>query len=199
MKLKKVLSVLALGVLMIPSLASAKEKILFIPIDNRPVCLSYTVDTLKAAGWDIETPPEEYIASYNRVGDPDKLYKWLEDNALLATDAVVSTDSLIYGGLVPSRTHNLAPEVLAARTQRLLDFKKKFDCLRIYAYDTVMRSPHYSSAPVEPAYYSQWGPQIFRMGELKDKQEMGQITKKEAKELAQISPNHSRRRTKRPL
>jgi len=124
-------------------------------------------DTLKAAGWDIETPPDEYIASYNRVGDPDKLYQWLEDNALLATDAVISTDSLIYGGLVPSRTHNLDPKVLEDRTQRLLNFKKKFDCLRIYAYDTVMRSPHASSAPVEPAYYAQWGPQIFRMGELK--------------------------------
>ena len=186
MKLKKALSVLALGLVMIPTLASAKEKILFIPIDNRPVCLSYTVDTLKAAGWDIETPPDEYIASYNRVGDPDKLYKWLEDNALLATDAVISTDSLIYGGLVPSRTHNLDPKVLEDRTQRLLNFKKKYDCLRIYAYDTVMRSPHASSAPVEPAYYAQWGPQIFRMGELKDKQEMKQITKKESMELTEL-------------
>ena len=186
MKLKKALAALALGLVMIPTMADAKEKLLFIPIDNRPVCLSYTVDTLKAAGWDIQTPPEEYIASYNRVGDPDKLYKWLEDNALLATDAIISTDSLIYGGLVPSRTHNLAPEVLEARTQRLLNFKKKFDCLRIYAYDTVMRSPHASSAPVEPAYYEKWGPQIFRMGASKDKQEMKQISKKESKELADL-------------
>ena len=169
-----------------PLTVAAKEKILFIPIDNRPVCLSYTVDTLKKAGWDIQTPPEKLIASYNRVGDPDKLYQWLEANALLATDAVVSTDSLIYGGLVPSRTHKLNPEVLAARTQRLLAFKKKFDCLRLYAYGTVMRSPRASSAPAEPAYYSQWGPKIFRMGELKDKQEMGVIKANEKKELTKL-------------
>ena len=90
---------------LLPLCAEAKEKILFIPMDDRPVCMSYTVDTLKRAGWDIQTPPQEYIASYNRTGNPDKLFKWLEDNALLATDAVVSSDSLIYGGLVPSRTH----------------------------------------------------------------------------------------------
>ena len=94
---KKIICLLLLCLMAIPLTVWGKEKILFIPIDNRPVCLGYTVDTLKAAGWDIETPPDEYVASYNRVGDPDKLFKWLEDNALLATDAVVSSDSLIYG------------------------------------------------------------------------------------------------------
>ena len=183
---KRIIGLLIAGVMSLPLMGLAKEKILFIPIDNRPVCLKYTIDSLKAAGWDIETPPEEYVASYNRVGDPDKLYKWLEDNALLATDAVVSSDSLIYGGLVPSRTHTLAKEVLAARTKRLVDFKKKYDCLRLYVYDTVMRSPRASSAPVEPAYYGQWGPKIFQMGVLQDKLEMGTIKKKEKAELAEL-------------
>ncbi len=182
----KLLGLLLVCFIGLPVIGLAKEKILFIPIDNRPVCLGYTVETLKAAGWDIETPPEEYVASYNRMGDPDKMFKWLEDNALLATDAVVSSDSLIYGGLVPSRTHTLPKEVLAARTQRLIDFKKKFDCLRLYVYDTVMRSPRASSAPAEPAYYSRWGSKIFRMGELRDKLEMGTIKKKEKAELEEI-------------
>lgn len=97
--MRKKMLVLFLFCLLLPLVASAKEKILFIPIDNRPVCLGYTVETLKAAGWDIQTPPEEYIAGRNRMGNPDKLFKWLEDNALLATDAVVSSDSLIYGGV----------------------------------------------------------------------------------------------------
>lgn len=164
----------------------AKERILFIPIDDRPVCMQYTVDSLKAAGWDVLTPPVEYIASYNRNGDPDKLYDWLENNALLATDAIVSSDSLIYGGLVPSRTHELSLDILQARADKLLNFKNKFDCLRLYVFTTVMRSPRASSAPVEPSYYSQWGTQIFRMGELKDRQELGVIKKKESKELLQL-------------
>ena len=168
---------------LLPFEVEAKEKILFIPMDDRPVCLSYTVNSLKSAGWDIQTPPREYIASYNRTGDPDKLYEWLKDNALLATDAIVSSDSLIYGGLVASRTHELSEPVIAARTKRLLDFKKKFSLLRLYVFGTIMRSPKASSAPVEPSYYSKYGPQIFLMGALKDKQEMGTISKKETKEL----------------
>jgi len=171
---------------LLPFGVEAKEKILFIPMDDRPVCMSYTVNSLKSAGWDIQTPPQEYIASYNRTGDPDKLYKWLEDNALLATDAIVSSDSLIYGGLVASRTHELSEQVIAARTQRLLDFKKRFDLLRLYVFGTIMRSPKASSAPVEPSYYSKYGPQIFLMGALKDKQEMGSISNKETKELQEL-------------
>ena len=186
--MKKIRTVFVAVILafLLPLGAEAKEKILFIPMDDRPVCMSYTVNTLKAAGWDIQTPPKEYIASANRMGDPDKLYKWLEDNALLATDVVVSSDSLIYGGLVPSRTHKLDPKLLAFRTQRLLDFKNKFKYIRFYVFTTVMRSPRSSSAPVEPAYYSKYGPDIFLLGELKDKQEMGVIKKKETEKLQEL-------------
>ena len=186
MRIKTTIVAVLMCMCLLPFEVEAKEKILFIPMDDRPVCMSYTVNSLKSAGWDIQTPPQEYIASYNRTGDPDKLYAWLEDNALLATDAIVSSDSLIYGGLVASRTHELSEQVIDARTQRLLDFKKKFGLLRLYVFGTIMRSPKASSAPVEPSYYGKYGPQIFLMGALKDKQEMKTISKKEAKELQEV-------------
>ena len=178
--------ILLLICLLWPNCTEAKERLLFIPIDDRPVCLDYTVDTLLAAGWDVQIPPEDYIASYNRDGNPDKLYQWLEDNAQLATSAVVSSDSLIYGGLVSSRTHELPAEVLKMRTERLINLKKKFDGLRVYVYTTVMRSPKTSSAPVEPAYYGQYGPQIFRFGVLRDKQELGMLKRSEVKEMRKL-------------
>lgn len=179
--------ILLLICFLLPNAAEAKERLLFIPIDDRPVCLDYTVDTLRAAGWDVQIPPEDYIASYNRGGNPDKLYQWLEDNAQLATAAVVSSDSLIYGGLVSSRTHELPAEVLTTRTERLLNLKKKFDGLGVYVFTTVMRSPKTSSAPVEPAYYGQYGPQIFRFGVLRDKQELGTIKRSEVKEMRELA------------
>lgn len=39
-----------------------RNTLLFVPLDNRPVCLDYAVETMKAAGWNVETPPLEYIA-----------------------------------------------------------------------------------------------------------------------------------------
>ena len=54
-----------------------KETLLFLPLDNRPVCSSYVVSTMEAAGYKVLIPPDKYLASYNRNGSPDELWKWL--------------------------------------------------------------------------------------------------------------------------
>ena len=60
---------------------AAKGTLLFVPLDNRPVCLDYTVQTLEAAGWEVKTPPRAYIANEKNMGEPDKLFAWMEQNA----------------------------------------------------------------------------------------------------------------------
>ena len=54
----------------------AKEKykgtFIYIPLDDRPVTYSYPVKNLQAAGYEILTPPEKYLASADRTGDPDQ-------------------------------------------------------------------------------------------------------------------------------
>ena len=54
-----------------------RETMLFLPLDNRPVCSSYVVKTMEAAGYKVLVPPVRYLASYNRNGSPDELWKWL--------------------------------------------------------------------------------------------------------------------------
>lgn len=51
----------------------AAERILYIPLDDRPVNLAYTVDTFKKAGVDVVTPPSELLSSASRKGNPDAL------------------------------------------------------------------------------------------------------------------------------
>ncbi|MGN8792163.1 DUF4127 family protein [Acidaminococcus fermentans] len=165
---------------------AAAEKILFIPLDNRPVSLAYTADSFRKAGVQVVTPPESLLASDRQSGDPEKLACWLDQEARGAQGAVVSVDSYIYGGLVPSRTHELDSAVLARRAEDLLAFQSRHPGVPLYAFATVMRSPRWSSAPAEPAYYAQYGPQIFRWGQLRDRQRLGQLTRKEKKELAQV-------------
>ena len=97
--------------------AAGRGTILFVPLDNRPVCLEYSVNSMQAAGWNVETPPEEYIASNHRSGNPDKLYEWLAERAPLANAVIVSSDAMLYGGLVDSRTHHIDREVLKERAE----------------------------------------------------------------------------------
>ena len=120
---------------------AAAEKILFIPLDNRPVSLAYTADSFRKAGVQVVTPPESLLASDRQSGDPEKLARWLDQEARGARGAVVSVDSYIYGGLVPSRTHELDSAVLARRAEDLLAFQSRHPGVPLYAFATVMRSP----------------------------------------------------------
>ena len=161
-----------------------KEYSLICPLDNRPVCLDYAVETMKAAGWNVETPPLEYIAGNDHSGNPDKLYEWLAARSATANAIVISSDALIYGGLVDSRTHQLPQDILTSRAERLLNLKSLGGDPLVYVFTTIMRSPKASSAPVEPAYYAEWGPKLFRMGVLEDKLDLKEISRKERKELS---------------
>lgn len=165
---------------------AAAEKLLFVPLDNRPVSLEYTVESFRKAGVTVETPPLALLSSDRQNGDPDKLLQWLDAHAKGADGAVVSTDSLIYGGLVPSRTHELSESTLEARTKALLAFKTKHPGVPLYGFATIMRSPKWSSAPAEPAYYGQYGPKLFQWGALRDRNRLGLLKKKEKKELQQL-------------
>jgi len=78
-------------------------KIAFLPIDNRPVC--YTLPKLIAGideNIEFSMPNRELLGDLTKIADIDGLFNWLENlpsqNAL-----ILSLDTLIYGGLIPSR------------------------------------------------------------------------------------------------
>lgn len=164
----------------------SKGTMVFVPLDTRPVCKDYTVETMRAAGWDILVPPEEMLSSAAHSGEPDKLLEWLEENSKQAVAVVASADALVYGGLVDSRTHHADKTVLQSRVERLVSLKKKGRAPDIYMFVTIMRSPKASAAPVEPVYYEEWGPKLFRQGVLMDKEELSGLSRKESKELQEL-------------
>lgn len=151
----------------------AKEKaaLLFIPLDNRPVCFSYPVKVMEAAGYKIYTPPEKLLATRTAPADTEKLWKWLESRAEKVDAAVISTDALIYGGLVASRTHSMSMPELEAKVRRLQNLRMDKNT-RLYGFSTLMRTPRESYGNVEPAYYSNVGPAIFRYSQLSDKSDL---------------------------
>lgn len=158
------------------------ETILYVPQDDRPVSLDYTVDTVQDAGYTVITPPRELISGSNFHGEADKIWQWVDNNIKNADIMVLSTDTLIYGGLVDSRKHNIPQKILESRLKKIKSLKDVKD-IPIYAFGTIMRSPRGSSGGVEPAYYSEYGPQIFRIAALQDKKDSTGLTEEEEYEL----------------
>ena len=162
------------------------ETVLFVPQDDRPVSLQYTVDTAKAAGMTVLTPPQSLISGKTYKGQADQIWNWVEQNAGRADVMVLSTDTLIYGGLVDSRKHNLPLSTLEYRLKRIEALKANYKNTRIYGFGTVMRSPRASGGGTEPSYYADYGPTIFQIAALQDKLDAGTLTQAETQKLMSL-------------
>ncbi|WP_081348351.1 DUF4127 family protein [Selenomonas sp. KH1T6] len=165
----------------------AGKKIVYIPIDNRPVNDSQTVEVAEKLGYKVLVPPKEMLGGIKDYGHPEELLKWLEENSPGAQAAVVSTDAMLYGSLVGSRKHDLTAEKIMERAEALKTFHENHKRLPLYAFGTIMRTPRgaaYSSE--EPAYYKTHGDQIFAYTALLDKEEMQGLSRKDKKQLAQL-------------
>lgn len=182
---KKLLSAMALSASILIGVAAQAdaETVLYVPQDDRPVSLKYTVETAEAAGYTVITPPKQLISGKNYHGQVDQIWQWVEQNAYRADVMVLSTDTLVYGGLVDSRKHDLDQATLDNRVRRIRALKERTGNTPMYGFGTVMRSPRASGGGTEPGYYGDYGPKIFQIAALQDKMDGGQLTKEEAQQL----------------
>lgn len=173
----------------LPNNAHAKRlTILYVPLDDRPVCTSYVKQTVEVTGCRLILPPEKFIAGNAKNGDPEGLWDWLQTKAPKADAAVISTDSLIYGGLVASRTHNIPQSVLQQRVKNLSYLKATLP-IKLYAFGTIMRTPRSSYGNVEPLYYSKIGPSIFAYSQLLDKKGQNKLSMTERLTMQALERN----------
>lgn len=188
-KLKNMAAAFCTLVCLLPASAQAKRlTILYVPMDNRPVCSAYVQQTMQAADCKIILPPEKYIASSEKNGDPEAIWEWLQTKAPKADAAVISTDSLIYGGLVASRTHNISKAQLDARVKHLFELKTALP-IKLYTFSTIMRTPRASKGRVEPPYYSSIGPTIFAYSQLLDKKDQAKLSPSEQLTMQALERN----------
>ncbi len=163
-----------------------KEKILYIPHDNRPIVNKQTIEVLEKAGIQIVSPPAELLGDRDNLGDPDLLWDWLNKNATKdLTAAVISSDALLYGSLVGSRKHEFDGDEVLARADLFTEFRRKHKKIPIYVFGSIMRTPRtgLASGYEEPDYYRYYGTNIFRLTELMDKQETEGLSAREVKEF----------------
>lgn len=169
------------------SKAEVKGTILFVPQDNRPTSCEQSAEAASHLGYRVLMPPKPLLGGLE-AGNAKALMKWTEEHISEADAAVLSTDSLIYGGLVASRKHELSDEELAGRVAAIRELKKAHPKLKLYGFGSLMRTP--ASGPAsggeEPAYYMDWGDKIFRRTSLYDLAEMQGLTSSQNAELQDL-------------
>lgn len=159
----------------------AAGKILFIPHDDRPISCHQTVDVLRQAGYEMILPPQEFLSNATNMGHPDELWQWLDENAPSAGSVVIASDSMLYGGLIPSRKHEIPEEKLMERLGNFERLRRANPSLHIYVFDSLMRTPSQGIEGFieEPDYYGKYGADFFQYSRLADKKETTGLSRAE--------------------
>jgi len=163
------------------------KKILIIPLDERPCNYDFPRMLARGTGYKIAIPPRDILGRKKQPGDVEAIWSWFEEHVKDCGDAVISIDTLLFSGIVPSRLHHEKQEDLTAKLDRLREIKEACPDLRIYAFNLIMRNPTYSSGEEEPDYYEQWGAEIHRWGAITHRLELGVASEEERQELDGIT------------
>jgi len=131
--------VLAVGLVVASALASA-ERILLVPIDNRPAAGQFAQMIGAIAGAEVRLPPYDDLGQFTRPGSPDKVVEWLETQDYTNVVAVVvSSDMVAYGGLIASRTDATSYETAVKRLNRLEQVRRDHPETKFYVFSAITR------------------------------------------------------------
>ena len=78
------------------------QKVLFIPLDDRPCCLEMVERIAALADSRLITPPREDLGHFQSPGNPTRILDWLEQQEG-DIPLICSIDMVTWGGLIASR------------------------------------------------------------------------------------------------
>ena len=136
-------------------------KLGLIPLDERPCNAEYPRLVGKIAGAEVITPPRHMLSSKREVGHCHELESWLTSIAGEVQGLVVSIETLVYGGLIPSRISSDTLPDCIGRLNLLRRIKGTFPQLPIYAFNIVMRISNSNNNEEEPLYWSEYGKALW--------------------------------------
>ncbi|HRW34154.1 MAG TPA: DUF4127 family protein, partial [Thermotogota bacterium] len=151
-------------------------RIIFIPVDERVCTRDYFTQTAKAFNIQIQTPARGMLGQKKIPADTQTLFNWLDGTIKRDDILILSLDTLLYGGLIPSRIDLLKEETLLQRLEELITLAKR--AKKIYITTTIMRIPKYNSDDEEPVYWEYYGKRLHDMTKL-----MAQLLKEQSQSL----------------
>ena len=138
-----------------------KRKIVFIPIDNRPVCYDLPKQIAQMdESIELLLPKRQLLGDLKNPADMFGIYDWLE--RIKDPEAIIiSLDTMAYGGLIPSRKSD---EIFKEVYLRMLKFRHMLEekKTRIYAFSSIMRISNNNVNEEEKDYWNPYGKEIFK-------------------------------------
>ncbi len=154
------------------------KKIVMLPLDERPCNFNYPA-MMPKTDCQLILPPKDIMGKKKIAGDTEKIAEWLLSNAKDADAMVLSLDTLVYGGIVPSRLHHESLDELTKRADLIKKLRELNPKMKLYVFGLIMRCPKYSSSDEEPDYYDKFGREIYLLGRYSHMEEEGVLTEED--------------------
>lgn len=143
--------------------------ILALPVDGRPVAREQVQWLVQSAGWTLQVPDVSDLGRLRQPAERDQLASWLHDHQAKASALVISIDSLVYGGLVPSRFIDDGGSELLTRLDLLNELKAAQPARPLYAFASTMRISNNNVNEEEKLYWSDYGRLIWQWSFFSDR------------------------------
>ncbi len=160
------------------------KKIVMLPLDERPC--NYSYPAMMPADDELILPPKEFMGDKKTPADTARLAEWLLENIGGADACILSLDTLLYGGIVPSRLHHLSLEELKARAGVVRELRRRNPAMKLYLFQLIMRCPDYSLSDEEPDYYDLCGAELHLFGRYTHKEKLGILTEEEREDFERV-------------
>ncbi|ERJ13646.1 DUF4127 family protein [Haloplasma contractile] len=150
-----------------------KKKIVFLPLDERPCNYEFPFKLFNNQEFEIKRPNKNLMGDKKIPANLNAIEDWIKKEVTDSYGLVISIDTLLYGGIVPSRLHNFSNDEILQKMQLLRELKELNPELKLFAFHLIMRCPTYSSDDEEPDYYEHYGKEIFELGRLDHRIQLG--------------------------
>lgn len=161
------------------------KKIILLPLDERPCNYRYP-SLLPKAGYELLLPPKGIMGDKKKPADTAAIAAWLSEHIGEVDACVLSLDTLIYGGIVPSRLHHETQETLIKRAATVEELRRRNPAVKLYLFELIMRCPDYSSSDEEPDYYDDYGRELHLYGRYTHLEKLGKLTEEDRAEFEKI-------------
>ena len=162
------------------------KKIVYLSLDERPCNYDFPVKLFDKNDFKIKRIDKSMLGYKKKPAHIEVIKTWLLEQTQDAYGLVISLDTLIYGGILPSRLHHHSKKDLESRIDIIKTIKKNNPKIVIYGFQLIMRCPGYNSSEEEPDYYETYGKNIHQIGFIKHLIELNKADQQQIDRLSEI-------------
>ena len=127
------------GAVFSPGTVPQAENWALLPLDNRPPCRDFTVELGELGGIHFTAPPDEIMDWYDVPAKVPQVKTWLEQQLPRQNGALLSTDLLLFGGLLHSRMEPVTDQKAGDFFTYLEGLKEQYPDKQYYLYSVIPR------------------------------------------------------------